>query len=481
MTDQNTTIERIRSANPVPSPDSFPTGALSSARLLAHIDERNTDMTDTLTPIRSTEPGKPPPGNRGPLIALAVAAVLILVIGFTTFNVLTGDDTAPAVDPTTTTTTATETTVTTVTTVATTDPFVSSLPADTPPLEVLAALQAAWDSGDMAAADALIRPDSGFLAQNVSPGFAAELWYRNATGAVITDRDCRVETPAELANEGFEGTFVTCTETLESGINPGTEIGGGKLAVTVQDGWIVDVFILGYLGALDGERDGYQSYQNAYLSWMQERFPEDAEVLFDGIDMVIDTPEATAKHLDYIPFYLADTGPRDERALPADTPLLEVVDIFGERWDAGDVEGWEAIFHPLSGYKTGARAEQSWLAFVTGTTTARDCELVEPTLARCTEVISPGLVPGTTLDPVILEWNGAAGFLWSIDFPDGPPPGFENQLGLPGLTEYRDWVRDNNPGDFDRLFPDGLAMDLGTQELRNAHQDMVARYLAAIG
>jgi hypothetical protein len=479
MNDTQHTIERIRSANPVPSPDSFPTRALSSAGLLARIDERNTTMTDTLTPIRGTDPGKPPRRNRGPLIGLAVAAAVLLLVGITTFAIGGGEDSPVVTDPPATTTEAPTTTTTTVPP-TTTAQFESPLPADTPPLEAAAAIQAAWDAGDMAAADALIRPDSGFLEQNISPGFAAELWYRNATGAVITNRDCRVETPAELANEGFEGTFVTCTENLESGINPGTVIGGGKLAMTVQDGWVVDVFLLGYLGALDGERGGYQAYQNAYLAWMQERFPDNSEVLFDGIDMVIDTPEAAALHQELIPFFLADTNVnRDPQALPADTPLLETVRIFQERFDAGDIAGYEAIFHPLTGYQSGRDARSSWFNAVVGSTTERDCSLVEPTMVRCIEVQSPGLVPGTTLEPFTSEWNGAAGYIWTIEFPEGPPPGFDT-LTLPGLTEYRTWVKENVPEAFDTLFPDGLQMRLSTQELRDAHTEMVARYLTAI-
>jgi hypothetical protein len=473
MNDIHDTIERIQSANPVPTPDALPTGALSSTALLTRIDERSTAMTDTLTPIRGTGPGKRPGRGRGPLVALAVAAVLILIIGLASFAFLNGDENAPVVDdnPAPTTTQAPTTTVASLPQ--------SPLPADTPPLEVVAAVQAAWAAGDMPAAEALIRPDSGFFEQNSSTGFAAELWYRNATGVVVTDQECTVETPPELANEGFEGTFVTCTESLTSGITPGSVIGGGTLAVTVQDGWVVDVFILGYQGALDGERNGYVSYQNAYLRWMQDRFPDESEGLFDGIDMVIDTPAARARHQELVPFFLADTGPRGELALPAGTSLLDTVAEFRARWDAGDVAGYEAIFHPLSGYQSGQDAPASWFVAVTGTTANVDCTLVEPTQLRCTEVVTPGLAPDTTLEPFTTVWNGAAGYIWSIDFPDGPPPGFSDPLTSPGVSEYRAWVKENRPDDVDLLFIAGLEMRLDTQEARDAHREMVATYLAA--
>jgi hypothetical protein len=436
-------------------------------------------VTETLTPIHNTDQDKPPRPGRGPLIAIAVAAVLILFIGLTSFTVFsTNGDPVVTEPPATTVTEPPATTVTEppATTVASVQ---SPLPADTPPLEVVAAIQAAWDAGDMVSADALIRPDSGFLEQNISPGFAAELWYRNATGVVVTDRECTVETPPELADEGFEGTFVTCSETLTSGITPESVIGGGTLAVTVQDGWVVDVFLLDYPGALDGERGGYVSYQNAYLDWMQDRFPDDSEVLFDGIDMVIDTPAARDRHQELIPFFLADTGPRDELALPADTPLLDVVAEFQARFDSGDVAGYEAIFHPLTGYPSGQDAPSSWFTAVTGTTAQRDCALVEPTQVRCVEVATPGLAPDTTLEPFTTVWNGAAGYIWSIEFPDGPPPGFTDPLTAPGVSEYRAWVEENRPDAVELLFIEGAEMRLDTLEARDAHTEVIQEYLAA--
>lgn len=483
MNDMTSTIERIQSANPVPSPDSFPTRALSSAGLLARIDERNTDMTDTLTPIRGTDPGKPPRRTRGPLIAAAVAAVLVLIIGIATFTLGGGDDAPVVTDPPTTTTTEAATTTTTVPP-TTTAQFESPLPADTPPLEVVAALHAAWDAGDMAAAAELFHPDSRYFQRNIESSVAAELWYRNATGVTVSDRECALETPAELANQGFEGTFVTCTENLVSGISPGAIIGGGTLAFTVQDGAVLERFQFFYPAAIDGERGGFEEYLTAYRNWVQERFPDDIPELFGGfgsIDMVIDTPEARARHLELIPFYLADTSvDRDPLALPADTPLLEVVQTFTARWDVGDIDGYEALFHPLSGYPSGQDAPVSWFTAVTGMTTDRQCELIEETLVRCIDVMSPGLLPGTTLDPVVTEWAGAAGYIWRIDFPDGPPETFTNPGDAPGVKEYRDWVRDNDPDAFDTLFPDGIQMRLNTQDVRDAHTAMVARYLSAI-
>jgi hypothetical protein len=90
---------------------------------------------------------------------------------------------------------------------------------------------------------------------------------------------------------------------------------------------------------------------------------------------------------------------------------------------------------------------------------------------------TPNGAPGGTH---ITEWNGAAGYIWRIEFPEGPPPGFATPGNAPGVKEYRDWVRDNAPDVFDTLFVAGIEMRLDTQEVRDAHTEMVARYVAAL-
>lgn len=80
MTDTHTTLERLKSANAVPSTDSLPSGALSSVGLLARIDERNRTMTETTTVGHSPDAPEPPT-RRGALIALGVAAAVLLLVG----------------------------------------------------------------------------------------------------------------------------------------------------------------------------------------------------------------------------------------------------------------------------------------------------------------------------------------------------------------------------------------------------------------
>lgn len=488
MTDITTTVDRIKSADAVPSPDSFPSGALSSTALLARIDERNQTMTDTLTPIRRVDPAKPPRRGRGPLIAFAAAAVLILVIGVAAFNLLTGDSPPEVTDPVpTTTTTVAPTTTVALETGPVTLPT-PPVPANTPPLEVLAGLQSAWDAGDMDAAHALMWPDSGYFTQlDWVDGIAQEIQQRYATNMTI-ERECTLGNPAELQDRPLtvrQGVMITCEETLISGLQPGERAGGGRFAAEVADGWVIDFFIFDYQGAVF-ESPGV----DLYAEWMQvQRFSEGAfaelfraEEFNPDLVMVVDTPEARQRHRDLIPAFLGDTGPRSDLALPADTSFEDVVSIFHERWDAGDVEGWAALFHPGNNYSPDQDAPASWFIDVTGVTIERECETItSETLATqvlCTDRYTSGLAQGVVSEARVV-FTGDVGWIWSIDFPNGTPAGFSDVTNNPGVAEYRSWVQENEPDSFGTLFIGSVNMRLDTPEIRAAHQEMIQRYLAA--
>ena len=178
------------------------------------------------------------------------------------------------------------------------------------------------------------------------------------------------------------------------------------------------------------------------------------------------------------------TGPRiivdrAQRALVAGTPLLETVDVFQRRFDAGDVEGYEAIFHPDAGYPSGRDAEAAWFGAVTGMTHERDCEVVAETQVRCVERSGSGLEPGTFSDEFVTVWNGADGYIWSIDFPEGTPPvEFSDPSDSPGVETYRQFVESNAPEMFADLFDENLAMRLDTEAVRVAHHELIGRFLA---
>ncbi len=480
MTDTRTTVERIKSANAVPSTDSFPSGALSSSALLARIDERNQTMTDTLTPIRPTDSVKPPRRGRGPLIALAVAAVILLVIGVTSFTILSNDSNPvpPATDAPTTTAAPTTTTVAPAPT--TLAPLEGLLPADTPPLEVVEMLQAEWAAGDIEGAEALIRPDSHFFTDGLAPGIARETLYRSTTGMAI-ENDCAIGTPSQIEPWTFRfatSAMVTCTETLTSGLEPGVVVGGGTAAYEVADGWIVEVIIVDYKGALD-ERSGL----DAYRTCVQEFFPDDFATVFSAtsLQIIVETAEAQAMHAELVPFFAGDTGPRGELALPADTPLLDVVNEFTTRYDAADIEGYEALLHPAGAPESLGVGQSSWFAAATGMTTERTCTQVTPTQVRCDEIATSGLLPGTVVAEFPSIWNGRAGWIWTVEFEEAREIDFANPTTGPGVAEYRIWVQENDPDVFGALFIGSLTMRLDTPDIRQAHRDMIQRYLAATG
>ena len=482
MTDINATVERIKSANAVPSTDSFPNGAWSSTQLLVRIDERNETMTDTLTPVRQIDPSKPPRRGRGPLIALAVAAALILILGVVGFNLLTGDSPPDVVEPVPTTTTVAPTTTsaapTTTTPPTTTIVSQSPLPPDTPPLAMIDALAASWNLGNVEAGWALFHPDSlSFLADS-RPGIDTELWYRYATRMVITG-ECEVRTPPQLADleprvEGAQ--MVACVDTITSGLDPDGFVAGGTWAISVADGWIHDFFIVDFVGAAS-ETTGL----NLYRDWMLQNFPDQHATLFDqtSLTIVVDTAEAREAHREFVPFFRGDTGPRDALALPADTPLLDVVAEFTRRYDTGDIEGYEALIHPAGAPDTLGVEQASWFTAVTGMTTERTCTQVTPTQIRCDEVATSGLVPGLVVAEATSVWNGRAGWIWTIEVEEATEGDFTNPGSAPGVAEYRSWVQENEPDAFNTLFIVSINMRLDTPEVRAAHMEMVQRYLAA--
>jgi len=420
-------------------------------------------MTDTLTPLHKVDPSEPPRRGRGPLLALAVAAVLILIIGVASFSLLNNDEAPVATDPPAPTTTVASLPE-------------SPLPADTPALEVVNRLQAAWDAGDIARAESLIWPESPYFTFDVETGISREVMYRSVTG-MTAERECVLGAPPQLAERPLlvvGAEMVTCNETLTSGLEPGVEIGGGVVAAEVADGWVTDVIIVDYIGALD-ERAGLNNYRN----WLQETIPDRYPDLFNEntLTIIVETPVAQEGHRELVPFFLADTGPRPERALPAETAMTDVVAEFHRRWDAGDVEGYEAIINPAIGYPPGNDAWAARFADVTGVTAERTCTEVDAITLRCQETATSGLLPGETTASTV-DYVVRNGWILAINFVEG-----ESALITPataaGVSEYRLWVRDNYPDRFDTLFAVGVTMVLDTEEVRELHRQTIAEYLAA--
>lgn len=454
MNDTKGIVELIKSVDTVPSADAFPPGALSSADLLALIDERRKNMTDTENRQRAGQQpidrARSPRRIRGPVVAVASGAAVVVALIFTA---TLGPADAPPVGA--------QPDVASPTSVR----APGALPPETPLLDVVETFLQRFDAGDISGYEALFHPDAGYE----SGSDAEASWFGFVTG-MQHDRTC------ELATEGQ----VRCTERATSGLEPGTVTDEFTTLWNGADGYIYSIEFP------EGSPAGFSDPLNApgvatYREWLGRIDPDASARLFaDDGAMVLDTQEAREGHLEFVPFFLSSTGARVERALPEGTPLLEVVTTFMERFDAGDVAGYEAIFHPMAGYESGSDAEASWFGFVTGMQHERDCEVVGETQVQCIEVVISGLDPEARSAEFTTLWFGADGYIWNIQFPDGPPPDFSDPESGPGVDAYRQWVGANAPDVAGDLFGDDSGLILDTEEARSAHRELVARYLGDI-
>jgi hypothetical protein len=455
MNELNGIVELVRSVDTVPSTNVLPSGALSSADLLALIDERNRNMTDTKTRRKAGHAPTDRAGSlrryRGPLVALASAAVLAVVFIVTT-NLGPGGDGSVTAPPFAAPPVA--------------ERAARALPADTPLLEVVATFMERFDNGDISGYEALFHPDAGY----VSGQDAEASWFGDVTG-VQHDRNC------ELVSE----TKVRCVERATSGLEPGTVTEEITTLWNGADGYIFSIEFPDGPPPVEFSDPTNAPGVAAYREWLRRINPDEFAGLFtDDGAMKLDTNEARSGHRGFVPFFLSSTGPRADGALPADTPLLEVVATFMERFDSGDIAGYEAIFHPMAGYKSGQDAETSWFGAVTGIQHERDCEVVGETEVKCSEVAISGLEPGTRSEEITTLWAGADGYIWNIQFPDGAPGDFTDPSSGPGVAAYREWVEINAPAVAGELFSDDSRLTLDTEEARAAHRELVARYLADI-
>lgn len=465
-------LRQVRALDPASATDDLPEGVWSAAVVLQTIDERTGTVQTQEREISRNVPEQKPPRFR-PIWVAAAAFAAVIVLGVVLLLAPGGDDAAPVAPTTTAPTTVAPTTVAPTTLPpSTVDPT-----ADPAALDVVSQLGAAFEAGDMVAAERLFHPDGGYFTGDMSAGVSREIWYRYATNMTM-ESECVLGTPADFTAgvpDLAGGTIVICDDVIISGLETGATVGGGRVAFEVFDGLVFDMFIFpGYVGALE-ETSGL----DAYRSWLRERRPEQFDELFAfGVNVRLDTSEQRESHREWSSIFVAATGPRSAPSLPADTPFIDVVRIFGERWDAGDVAGYEAIFFPLTGYESGSDAPTSWFVSVTGITTERDCEVVDANQVRCTETSFSGLLPGRSLGTITTLYTGGDGWIWTIDFPNGIPETLTDQAASPGVPEYRAWLAENDPEALAELFG-GETMRIHTEELREAHKAAIAEYLAA--
>lgn len=271
MTNERT-LERIREADPVPSATDFPHGAWSSRALLDAIDERSTSMTD----LKTAPTGAPERKSRwqGPVIALAVAAVILVVVGIAGLVLRNDADIAPVDTPTTTT-------------------AGPAIDASATPMEVVDAYLAAVGTGDYPAYEALLDPDQIELFAGLN-GTRRSARYQAATGMVVT-HDCAAE-----------GATVTCTSTRRSGLAPEHVYPPFAMTATVENGLITELaFSADYAWADNADADETE----AYRLWVQANRDDVYDTLFGPLsEIVVDIPSAVALHQEVIAEYLAATG-----------------------------------------------------------------------------------------------------------------------------------------------------------------------------
>jgi hypothetical protein len=263
MTDIANAVESTEAANPVPSLLSFPAGALSSDGLLARIDERSLAMTSTQQHIRPTDPGKKPGRLRGPLVAVAVAAVVILVMGLTTLNVFTGGENPVTADPQPTTTEA---------------PVPQGTPLDIVNGYIAARNQYSPDSmASYFAANATIDGDL----TTTPTGYARVVDFEQITGWEFTLGDCR-EVMA------VQDQRVQCPFTFENdwskalGLGP---IGTSRTAFTftISDDGIERLAMVLDIGEINFDVPGqnYTVVNDPFVEWLDRTHPDDKWAVFN--------------------------------------------------------------------------------------------------------------------------------------------------------------------------------------------------------
>ena len=249
MTNINATLERIRAADPVPSTDSFPADAMSSEALLARIDERSTNVTDIKTAPKTNHEREPASRWRGPAIAVAVAAGILLIVGIVSVVSLTTDDAPPAAPAPQTT---------------------DALPD---PVAVVTEFNRLYDAGD-AGFEAFYSEDIQLDQDGANRTISQ---YMAATGMTVA-YDCTAV-----------GEQVQCTTTRTSGIDPSQTYPPFTGTYVVVNGKIT---AMGASGPYENPMLQDRPALTAYAEWVRDNHPDkyDDLILF-GTTLLINDAE----------------------------------------------------------------------------------------------------------------------------------------------------------------------------------------------
>jgi len=162
---------------------------------------------------------------------------------------------------------------------------------------------------------------------------------------------------------------------------------------------------------------------------------------------------------------------------------LDVAERYFRFWDAGDVEGYEELVAPEANLFTQRAAADvaidSWYRIATGVTLERTCGMSGPGRVRCETTLVSGLQPGVVIaesTPTVLAISG--GQIVDFQFPEG----FQtiSDRDIVGFTAYREWMEDNEPADFRKLFLVPETIVVNSPEARARHAELIARFLVTV-
>lgn len=266
MTSTQQARERLESANIVPSPESLPHGAWSSAALLERVHERRHAVTKTDTTFSAGVAEPRPRRGRGPLVGLATAAAVIVIgAAFAWAGLTAGGD--PPRD------------------------------SDRTDVEIAADWLERWEAGDIDGLEALTSPD--MLGGTWQGSSGQRTFHDNARYMAATGID--------LAADCIPlGDQVSCSILTISGLSPGTVIDDSTNIFTIEDGLVAHIQFA-RPGKMPITAD---TALLAYRDWLRDRHPEAAAELFADsvLKLLAETPEARAAHQKYVAEFIAESG-----------------------------------------------------------------------------------------------------------------------------------------------------------------------------
>lgn len=446
--DPTSFVIRLESANPIPSFDSFPTGAVSAATLLSVVDERH-DLAGKGAPLVMDRPAG---GRRRMVVTLALAVagaatVLAVVSGVTDLLY----DLAPP--------NLIEVTTPPTTTVAVTPAPSTPGPVgadDISPVEIVETMYRRWSDGDIAGYRELI--DESKVNYNlISLDHSA--WYRRVTG--VTD----IGSCDEVSVGG-----VQCTTTYYSGLAPRAPLMVEHAEYTIRGGKVVDI-------VTDADRGlfGYGFDRLAladYRDWVRQREPERIDELFVfGYSIQLHTQALRDAHAELVERYRTQTWPSSGATAP---DPINVVDSFYGLVREGDVEGYTTL---VSGEQSLVpTAGEARYMDVTGMAIGRICDSAAALQVTCDVTYYSGLAPGVEVTGRLLSYTVVDGAILNIE---ALSP-IEDVLiaDEPALVRYGTWLASVYPAVASELLAVDGTIVLDSEAARSAHRLLIEEYRA---